>query len=228
VHAITARSVKEFTVTLSDIIAALKQKSLDIQQLIRTLHDQPDLLQALFNGLNADNTTTKFGCEKVLRQISEHEPTLLYPHIDRFFSLLQCENTFIRCGVLLTIANLASVDNDKKIDAHFPEYFRAIPGPTLIPAGTTIKGGAIIANAKPYLTEQIVVEILKVEHAQYATTECRNIACGHAIEAFAEFFDQVHAQDKVIRFVKNQVTNPRSGTAKKAEKFLKKFKPESL
>jgi hypothetical protein len=75
------------------------------------------------------------------------------------------------------------------------------------------------------LTQRITREILKVEKAKYErhgnpSPECRNVALGHAIDAFDEFFDQIGGQDAVIRFVRRQRKNARPKVAKKAERFL--------
>ncbi|MBN2011202.1 hypothetical protein JW960_17795 [candidate division KSB1 bacterium] len=209
--------------SLSELIVMAKQKPVDGSRIASAVQHQSEVLSEILDGLLSDKGTLKFGCEKLLRIISEYKPVLLYPHLSLFSDNLQSENTFIRCGAMVVIANLAVIDHDKKIDAYLDDYYNAIPGPALIPAGTAIKGSATIAKAKPYLTDRIVDEILKVEHASYQTTECRNIACGHAISALSEIFDQASDKEKIICFAKHQVGNSRTGTANKAVKFLKKF-----
>ncbi|GAG52160.1 unnamed protein product, partial [marine sediment metagenome] len=101
--------------------------------------------------------------------------------------------------------------------------FALISGPTLITAANTIRGAAKIALAKPKLTDKITQELLKVEKAEYQTTECRNVVLGHVINSFSEFFDQIENKRPVVELIRKQFKNTRSGTRKKAEKFLKKF-----
>ncbi len=75
---------------------------------------------------------------------------------------------------------------------------------------------------KPELSDKIAQEILKVEKAKYQTAECRNVALGHAIKSFDQFFDQIEDKEPVIKLIKRQLKNTRNATRKKAEKFIKK------
>jgi hypothetical protein len=86
-----------------------------------------------------------------------------------------------------------------------------------------IRSAATIARAKPELTERITQEILKVESARYQTDECRNVAIGHAIKTFSDFFGQIITGTPVMEFVKHQLANSRSGTQRAAVKFMKKY-----
>ena len=76
--------------------------------------------------------------------------------------------------------------------------------------------------AKPHLTERIVRELLKVEEAKYQAAECRNVALGHAIEAFDALFEQLDDPQPVLRRARRQQKNTRSATRRKAERFLRK------
>lgn len=164
----------------------------------------------------------KYGCAKVLRVISDKAPELLYPRIDYFIDLLSSDDNILKWEGIYVIANLAAVDTDDRIEAIFERYFAPIPGLALITAGNVIAGAAKIASAKPQLTERIVRELLKVEKAQYKTNECRNVALGHTIKAFDQFFDQISDKGPVTAFVRRQLENTRNATRKKAEAFLKK------
>jgi hypothetical protein len=86
-----------------------------------------------------------------------------------------------------------------------------------------IGSSAKIAPAKPELTERITREILKVQRAVYQTDECRNLAIGHAIKSFHQIFDQIKNKEPVIKFIKKQLDNTRSGTKKAAEKFVRTY-----
>ncbi|MHC4565577.1 MAG: hypothetical protein ACYTE3_07425 [Planctomycetota bacterium] len=50
--------------------------------------------------------------------------------------------------------------------------------------------------------------------------ECRNVALGHTIKSFDQFFDQIEDKKPVLRLVKKQLKNTRNATRKKAERFL--------
>jgi hypothetical protein len=93
----------------------------------------------------------------------------------------------------------------------------------MITAANIIKGAAVIAKAKPYLTEKITKELLKVKNANYQTDECLNIVIGHTISSFDKFFRQIKDQDEVLDFVRISINNHRNPTRNKAEKFINKW-----
>lgn len=70
--------------------------------------------------------SAKFGCEKVLRCISERNPGLIYPYFESFVRLLESDNTFLKCGAILTIANLTSVDHKNRFENIFDRYYSLI------------------------------------------------------------------------------------------------------
>jgi len=207
---------------VSELLQEIAKKETDIDEIADRVINNPELLSEVFQGLESDTARIKYGSEKVLRLISEKEPKILYPHFDFFASLLDNENNFLKWGAIITIANLAAADSEGKFEKIFNKYFAPIPGPKLIPAGNVIGSAAKIALAKPQLTDKIANEVLKVEKAKYQTTECRNIALGHAIKLFDRFFDQITDKEPVINLVRKQLKNTRNATRKKAEKFLDK------
>jgi hypothetical protein len=96
----------------------------------------------------------------------------------------------------------------------------------MVAAATTIGGAVRIARAKPSMTGRIVREILKVETAKYElhgnpSPECRNVACGHAIDAIDALYEGIERKQTVIRFVERQRRNSRPAIRRKAEAFLK-------
>ena len=187
----------------------------------------PALLAELFAGLGADKADVKYGCEKVLRRISEKTPALLYPYFDVFVQMLDAKSHFLKWGAMATVANLASVDSANKFEPLFEKYFSTIPGPVMISAANTIRQAPKIAQTKPHLAGRIVREILKVEHAKYKTAECANVARGHAIDVLSQMRLPVELRREVKAFVTKNLKNPRAAVRKRAEKFLRKFAMES-
>ncbi|MBZ5496595.1 MAG: hypothetical protein LAP85_09345 [Acidobacteriia bacterium] len=208
--------------TGSSLLQRISRKSSNPVRIAERVIQSPDLIEELIEGLNAKKATIKYRCEKVLRIISERQPALLYPQFDLLATMLDCENSILKWGAIMSIANLARADSKNKFESIFEKYFSPIPGPVMITAANIIGGSARIALAKPDLAERISEEILKVEGAKYKTPECRNVAIGHAIGSFDQFFDHVQDKDRIIRFVKKQLQNTRAPVRKRAEKFLKK------
>jgi uncharacterized protein (DUF1810 family) len=149
----------------------------------------------------------------------------IYPHFHRFVELLEGENKFLKWGGIMTIAILAAVDSEQRIEAIFDRYFAPITGPVMVTAASIVGGAAKIARAKPALTERIVTEILKVEEAKYLmhgqlSPECSNVVCGHAVVALAEIYDQIGDKKRVRAFIERQLDSARPAVRKKAKAFL--------
>ena len=177
-------------------------------------------LENVLKGLNAREARVRFGCAKALRLISEQRPDLLYPHFDFFVRLLDHDNKIFQWEGARVLSRLVRVDAEDRFEAIFDKYFAPVGGPIMITAANVIRGGALVALAKPRLAGRIAREIMKIARARYQTPECRNVAIGHAILALGELFDLLQNPAPVIRFVRNQTRNPRPATRKKAEQFL--------
>ncbi len=215
-----------------DILEQIGQKGADIPALVERVIKRPKEIPELLEALKVEKSTVKYNYEKVLRLASERRPELIYPYFEEFVDLLDSDNSFIKWGAIMTIANLASVDEKKKFDAIFKKYYAPIRGKMMITAANIIGSSTKIALSKPELTERITREILKVEKAKYErhgkpSSECRNVAIGHAIDSFEKFFEQIDDKKAVIAFVKRQLKNTRKPVAKKAERFIRKHTNET-
>jgi hypothetical protein len=214
-------------ISFDTIKRQIKQKE-DIEKIAGLASQNPAIIKEIVEHLKIEKTALKFSYEKILRLISEESPALIYPYFDDFAGLLDSENNFIKWGAILTVANLTAVDSENKFDKIFKKYYLPVIGPAMISAANVIGSSGKIVLAKPYLTEKIVKEILKVQKAKYIhqgklSSECKNIVCGQAVDSFAMFFDKIENKKPVIEFIKAQLNNSRHAVAKKAEKFLKKF-----
>jgi len=151
------------------------------QAIAERVAKRTDLLPELVEGLRADPAKIKYGCLKVLRLISEKEPAVLYPEFDRFVQLLDSESNILQWGAIIIIGNLAALDSANKIEPILGRYLQPISGPVMITAANTLGGAAKMARAKPHLADRIARAFLRVETAEYRTSECRNLALGQAV-----------------------------------------------
>ena len=169
------------------------------------------------DALHAPDARTKLAASKAFRDLSLHEPARLYPHFESFAALLAHPNNILKWDAILTVANLARVDEERKLDRILDAYLAPITGPVMITAANTIKGAASIAQARPDLAPRILTALLRVEKAKYATPECRNVAIGHVLTAFAKL-SRLFPDTRPIRsFAARHTRNPRAATAAKAK-----------
>jgi hypothetical protein len=204
------------------LLEQIGRTKIDKERLAQRVFHNPRLLPELLRGLGAGQAAVRFGCAGALRVLSERQPVLLYPHWERLVALIESPNAILQWTAFRAIANLAGADSDDRIEGLLDRYLAPIRGQVMITAATVIAGGARIARAKPHLADRIAQEILQVQRARYKTAECRNVAIGHAIEAFDVFFDLIGDAQPVLRFVRRQLRNTRNAVRKKADSFLKK------
>ncbi len=171
-------------------------------------------------GIGAKKARVRFGASKALQDLSCRSPQLLYPHFDFFAAMLGHSNQILKWNSMLTLANLAPVDSEGRLDLILRSYLSPIAGPNMITAAHAIRGGAAIGAAKPHLAPRIARKILGVERASYATPECRDVAIGHALQAFGALSRVLPDTRAVRAFARRQLSNPRPATAAKARKLL--------
>lgn len=207
---------------MSDLLERIARKGSDKSCIAGEVMQQPALLGPVLAGLEARQANVRYGCDKVLRLLSERQPQILYPLLERFVDQMHGRNTFLKWGAIQIVANLAAVDAGGRIEAALDDYLSPLPGPVLITAANVIQGATRIAMARPELAPRICTALLGVERAQYATPECRNVALGHTIDAFDRILELLPDKKPVTELVQRQLGNPRSGTRRKAERFLKR------
>ena len=211
----------------SRLAAAFARKGADLQPIAAQAIRRPAAIRELVAGLEAPSANVKYGCEKVLRRVSEQRPDLVLPHFDVFVKLLRSDNSFLKWGAIITLGNLAPAVRDGRLERILSRYLAPIAGPELVTAGNTMQGASKIARAKPELLPRILKEILKVEKATFLhrgapSPECRNVACGHALTVLDAMFDQSDPPRPVLEFARRQLESPRAKVRKSAEKFLKR------
>jgi len=220
-------SMKEDGVFMeSDLLRKLADKSLTKEELFKKVEGNCELIPILLRGVSSQKATIRYGCAKVLVDMSVEYPEKLYPFIDFFVSLLDSKHRILIWNAMAIIANLASVDKNKKFDAIFDKYYSFLNDEYMVTEANVVGNSAKIALAKPHLVQKITSELLKVEDiaiTPHLTEECRRVITEKAVEAFDVFFDEIEDKAKVVSFVRRQLNSPRNTLKTKAEKFLEKW-----
>ena len=211
----------------SELLQKLASKSITKEELLRKVKQDFNLLPEILNGVSSSKAAIRYGCAKVLMDLSEERPEKLYPYMDYFINLLESKYRILTWNAMAIIANLAKVDEDKKFDAIFDKYYSFLNDAYMVTVANVVGNSAKIALAKPYLTQKITNELLKVENISttpHLTEECKRVIAEHAIKSFALFFDKIEQKEKVISFVERHLNSPRKTLRKTAEEFLTKFR----
>lgn len=213
--------------TGQNILEQIGIKGADIDDIADSLLKDRKQIPGLVEALKAEKSSKKFAYEKTLRLLAAREPKLVYPYFEVFSDMLSSENSFLKWGAILTLANLTPADVEHKFEKIFREYYAPIQGPAMITAANIIAGSATIVRARPELADAVAKEILKVEKANFLrkgapSPECRNVAIGQAIDTFDRIYEHIGAKGTVRKFIRRQLANRRKQVAGKAERFLKK------
>ena len=211
-----------------ELLVKLADKSLTKEGLRRRVEQDFGLLPVLLEGTGSAKAAVRYGCAKVLMDLSAEHPEQLYPYMDSFIALLDSKYRILTWNALAIIANLAAVDGDKKFDAAFDKYYGFLDNEYMVTVANTVGNSAKIALAKPYLIPRITAELLKVENVSltpHLTEECKRVIAEHAVKTFDLFFDKLGEKEKkeVLAFVERQLNSSRTTLSAKAAGFLEKW-----
>jgi hypothetical protein len=210
----------------SRLLQKLVDKSMTKEELLQKVNRDFELLPEVIKGVSSQKATIRYGCAKVLMDLSEKHPEKLYPYMDFFTSLLDSKYRILTWNAIAIIANLARVDRDKKFDAIFDKYYGLMNDPYMVTVASVVGHSSKIARAKPYLIQRITNELLKVENIatkSHLTEECKRVIAEKTIESFDKFFDQVNTKDKVISYAEKNLHSPRKSLRREAENFIAKW-----
>jgi hypothetical protein len=210
----------------SQLTEALLDKSMTKEELLNRVKQDFSLIPFLLKGVGSSKAAVRYGCAKVLMDLSEEHPEKLYPHFGSFIDLLDSKYRILTWNALAIIANLTRVDTDKKFDAVFDKYYSFLDNDYMVTVANVVGNSGTIALAKPYLTPKITDELLKVQHIStgpHLTEECKRVIAQHTIKTLDLFFDRIDQKERVLSFVRVHLDSPRKKLRTVAEKFLKKW-----
>ena len=210
----------------SRILQKLGDKSITKDQLLEKVKQNYDLIPELLNGISSSKPTIRYGCSKILMDISEEKPEKLYPNMDFFINLLESKYRILTWNAIIIIANLTKIDKENKFDSIFEKYYSFLENDYMITVTNVIDNSGKIALAKPHLAQKITDKLLSVENISitpHLSEECKRVIIEHAIKSFNLFFPQIKQKEKVISFVKQYLNSSRKTLQSESENFLKKW-----
>ena len=210
----------------SELLLKLADKSMTKEELVQKVEQNFGMLPEVLKGISSSKAMVRYGCAKVLMDLSDEHPEKLYSYMDFFIDLLNNRYRILTWNAMAIIANLTKVDKDKKLDAIFDKYFSFLNDQYMVTVANVVGHSGKIALAKPYLTQKITSELLKVEDISttpHLTEECKRVIVEKAIQSFDLFFDRIDAKDEVISFVKRHLGSSRKTLKTEAENFIKRW-----
>ena len=184
---------------VNELLMKLADKSLTKDGLRQRVKQDFALVPVLVEGTCSTKAAVRYGCAKVLMDLSAEYPERLYPYMDSFIGLLDSKYRILVWNALAIIANLAHVDVEKKFDAVFDKYYGFLGNEYMVTVANTVGNSGKIALAKPYLIPKITSNLLKVENVSvtpHLTEECKRVIAENAIKTFDLFFDKLEEKKR--------------------------------
>ena len=209
-----------------DLFQKLADKSITKEQLLEKVKQNYDLIPELLSGISSSKPTIRYGCGKILMDLSEEKPEKLYPYMDFFINLLESKYRILTWNAIIIIANLTKIDKENKFDSIFEKYYSFLDNEYMVTVANVVGNSGKIALAKPHLTQRITDKLLTVENISttpHLSEECKRVIAEHAIKSFDMFFPQIEHKERVISFVKKHLKSPRKTLRTESENFLKKW-----
>jgi len=209
-----------------ELLQRLKDKTLSKGELLEQLRRDSGLLQGVLMGLESQKPSVRYGCGKVLMDYSEEQPEKLYPYMDVFVGLLDSRHRILVWNGMAVMANLTRVDADGKFDRIFEKFYGFLGDEYMVTVASVVGHSAKIAQAKPYLVDEIVNRLLSVENVPttpHLTEECRRVIIEKTIISLDAFFDRVTMKEAVLTFVGRYTSSPRRTLRSEAETFVRKW-----
>ncbi|MDD3027841.1 MAG: hypothetical protein PHI41_07345 [Erysipelotrichaceae bacterium] len=206
--------------------SSLKAKT-PVDALVKEAISNPGLIEQYLKIIDNAKGGIKFGAEKVIRLVSESRPELVYPFFQEIAGLIDSENSFIKWGGIITLSNLAGVDELELFPGIFERYFDLLNDRKMVTAANVAGNAWKIAKSYPELEPEITRRLIRaVDNVYYykeePSPECNNVLRGHIIDCFDRYFEESRSKDKIIEFVRNQLANSRKKVVLKAESFFKR------
>jgi hypothetical protein len=201
----------------------LARAKLDAGKLANLMRKNPELIPSVFQELSNKSAGVKFSCSKSLVLLSETDPDLLCPGIEKVFDLLGCENRILKWNAIAMLGNLAAAGRIDPIGPALRKLYQFLTCGELIAANHAVSALGKIGQAFPTEQTKITSRLLAIEHAPFETDECRNIVIGKCIQAMGVFLSPDDIPKNALEFVRRQTGNRRRATAEKAKAFLRKF-----
>ncbi len=221
------QKIKDSQVSSSELLEQFATKTVSREQLYAEVARDFSLVPVVMLGISSSKASVRYGCAKILMDLSVERPEKVYPYFDEFLSMLASNYRILTWNALAIIANLSVADADKKFDANFDRYFGFLNDEYMVTVANVVGFSGKIAQAKPYLIPKIIAALLNVEKhptTQHLTEECKRVIAEKTLGSFDEFFDKLYAEDKkkVLEFAKRCQNSSRKSLQQKAEAFLKR------
>ena len=183
----------------SSLLQPLSNKTINKELLFQKVEQNFNLLPEVMKGFFSLKPAVRYGCSSVLMDLSAKYPQEIYPHFDFFVQLLKSKYRILMWNPAAVIANVCVVDEAKKFDRIFDEYFALLDNEYIVTVANIVSNSGKIALSKTYLIQKITHRLFRIEELSitpHLTEECKLVIAEKAVDSFSQFFNKLDCADR--------------------------------
>lgn len=187
-----------------------------------------DLIMSLFLICENKDDITRYQAEKVIRKLSEVNPTILYPFYDRMFNFLDSKDSFIKYGFIISIPNMLPSDLCNKWSFIRIKYLKFLTSTKVIEFSNVVKEIPIILKYHREEEQKIIPVLLDINNHTFLNRgklshKCIDIAKSAIMDCFYKIYEHSKYKDEIMLFVLENKNSKKSQIVNKANRFIKKY-----
>lgn len=196
----------------------LDEKNIDVEGLAQDAITNEELFQELLRGARSKDDTTRQNSFKSLQIIAEANPQFLYSEWDYFQEMLLSPNNYHQFIAIYILASLTSVDDNKKFEEIFDDYYGILAGDKAMTASHVALNSSVIVKNKPELRSRIIDILMSIDDIHQGKQ--KELIKAYAIEALLKIHPEAEDQEKIEDFVRTQLGSKSPKTRNMAQCFL--------
>lgn len=196
----------------------LDEKNIDVEGLAQDAITNEELFQELLRGARSKDDTTRQNSFKSLQIIAEANPQFLYSEWDYFQEMLLSPNNYHQFIAIYILASLTSVDDNKKFEEIFDDYYGILAGDKAMTASHVALNSSVIVKNKPELRSRIINILMSIDDIHQGKQ--KELIKAYAIEALLKIHPEAEDQEKIEDFVRTQLGSKSPKTRNMAQCFL--------
>ncbi|MFW9819555.1 MAG: hypothetical protein ACFFE5_08085 [Candidatus Thorarchaeota archaeon] len=203
---------------------SISKKDAEIQadKIVNKVLKDNNFLSEVLKGVISKNDSIRYPNAIAIEILSEEKPEIVYPQWNVFVDLLNSKNAYHKSIGISVISNLTKIDNEKKFEEIFEDFFKLLNDKSVIVARKLSIYSGRIAKSKPSLDSRIETILLSIDDTQHSKSR-KDLIKGDIIASLSEYFENIKDKANIIEFVKNQLESSSPSTVKKAKEFLLKW-----
>ncbi len=194
------------------------EKNINVEGLAQDAITNEELFQELLRGARSKDDTTRQNSFKSLQIIAEANPQFLYSEWDYFQEMLSSPNNYHKFIAIYILASLTSVDDNKKFDEIFDDYFGILAGDKAMTASHVALNSSVIVRNKPELRSRIIDILMSIDDIHQGKQ--KELIKAYAIEVLMKIHPDVDDRGEIEEFVRTQLESKSPKTRNMAQCFL--------